>query len=687
MPTHDPGNIAAIRNLLNAGPCHVHFVGIGGVGMAGLASLLKSAGFQVTGCDLDAKGLTGWLRDRGINVHTGHSRDHITADVSFVVRTSAVSPASGEIAAAVARGLKVFLRGETLAAYLHGKTSVAVAGTHGKTTVTGFIAQVLRNCGADPSFCIGGEIEPLGGVAGAGAGKVIVVEADESDGTLALYEPDYAVVTNIEPDHLENFGSLNALEECFGRFVRRARRAVIYCADDPAAAALCGTLPNGISYGFSAKARIGVRDISGGKSDSSFTVTKDGADLGRVILPVPGKHNIANALACIAVAGELGIAFEDIGRALGGVVLPRRRFDRVVQREDICVVSDYAHHPSEIRALVKTTRDITNGRILAVFQPHRYSRTKALGKEFPASFEGVDELVLTPVYAASEKPLEGGTIWDLYSEFRAAASVPGDRSPARPAARVATSLEQAWGYLRTAAGPGDWLLVVGAGDVEKIATWAREEWQGAAGDKLVVVRGSADRLSGWAAWRELTGQLEATVFRYDEPLGRKTTMGTGGKADVWAEIGTRGDLGKLLRWTAAEHTPFHIVGAGSNVLISDLGVRGIVARLTGKEFRTIGGSNGSVTVGAGLMTVELLNWCEKRGCGGLEFLEGIPGAVGGALRMNAGAWGECIGNRVAWVRMLNESGEETIITDPKFGYRSGVVGGVVVEAALAVTQA
>lgn len=665
--------------MIRTGSGHVHLAGICGVGMAGLAVLLKSRGLKVSGCDLAVSSVAEWLKGRGIAVAAGHDPAHLAGGVRWIIRSSAVPRESAEIKAAARLGVPVLMRGETLAALLDGFESVAVAGTHGKTTTTGLITQILRACGRDPSFCIGGEIPSLGGVAGIGSGKALVVEADESDGTLSRYTPDYAVITNIEQDHVEHFGSMDALRRCFGKFVQSTRKAVIYCADDPGATALCEGWIKAISYGFADNAAIrGTRIIPGAES-SRFTVSSKGRRLGSVRLPLPGRHNVANALAAIAVALEMGLKFGPVQKALAKVGLPKRRFEKAVCTRDQLVISDYGHHPSEIRALLAAVKPLDRsrrhgrGRIRAVFQPHRYSRTLALGSQFPGAFSGADEVVLVPVYAASEHVISGGTISDLYTQWRAQQTGGGAHGTIPPAL-LAGSLEQAWQYLGATQRNGDTLLVVGAGDVEKIAGWAKAACAGKRNTLSLPRRA--------AGGRRLVGlRVEASSIRCDEAMAPKTTFKVGGCSDVWIEIGSVGDLQRVIRYSRGRNMQFRIIGAGSNILACDTGVRGISARLTGEEFKRIERDGLVVTAGACVPIVRLLGWLERNGLAGLEFLEGVPGTVGGAIRMNAGAWGHDVGEYVSWVRQVDADGEVRLLRHPEFAYRRGMVSGAVVEAA------
>ena len=459
--------VAEIRRILAGRPCGVHLVGVAGIGMAGLAVHLAARGFRVSGCDLSPNRVSDALGPSGVKVLPGHNASHITSDVEWLVKSTAVPDDSAEILAAKKQNLPVYPRGAVLPALLAGRTSVAVTGTHGKTTTSAMIAQVLADAGRKPGFCIGGEVAALGGVASPGDGKLLAVEADESDGTVILYEPDIAVITNIEYDHMEHFRDEDTLVGCFRTFAANAKRRIVYCADDPRAAAVCRDNPRGFSYGFDARADLRGANIEETAVSVGMTIFLKGRELGRIVLPVPGRHNAQNALAACAAAMELGLSFERARGGLAKFTHVRRRFEKVVDRDGRLVISDYAHHPTEIRALVQTALRLEKTNVIGVFQPHRYTRTLALGRDFPAAFEGLSELVLVPVYEASESPLAGGTSEDLFKHFQSFGRVPTRYSP---------SLEEAWRYLKSNVRRGDLLLVIGAGDVEKIAGWAHDEY-------------------------------------------------------------------------------------------------------------------------------------------------------------------------------------------------------------------
>ncbi|MFU8779528.1 MAG: UDP-N-acetylmuramate--L-alanine ligase [Kiritimatiellia bacterium] len=434
----------------------VHMSGIGGVGMAGLALLLQSRGVPVSGCDLQPGPLVEALRAKGISVDVGHVALQEGAAAGWVIRSAAVQTSRPDIQSALNRNVPVFRRGEVLPVLVAlASQSIIIAGTHGKTTTATLAAHLLSSL--DPSWCIGGVSEAFPLPGGGGSGP-LVVEADESDGTLALYAPSIAVVTNVDFDHMEHFASVEAFEACFSTFLGQARDGVIYCADDARASMLARASGRRVlGYGFGASAAI--RGFLG-KDGVLRIAYPDGVEI-RLRLPgrLPGVHNALNMLGALSICYEMGLPASVWGDLVGALRLPARRFELLAEHGGIQVISDYAHHPAEITVLVQMVRSLHNGRVLVVFQPHRYTRTAALRGMFPLAFTGIDFLVLTPVYAASEDPVPGGTTEDLLREFETCC-VPYDTV-------FACTLEDAAQNILERLAPGDMVLIIGAGDVEK----------------------------------------------------------------------------------------------------------------------------------------------------------------------------------------------------------------------------
>lgn len=446
----------------------IHLTGVAGVGMAGLASLLHWNGFDVSGCDLKENDLTGWLRDLGVKVYHGHSPEHIGRGFDAVIRSTAVSPDTPELECARRLSIPVLRRGIALAAVVNSQRSIAVSGTHGKTTTVAMMAQALRDSGVDAGFFLGAISDRLQGVAGEG-GDVFIAEGDESDGTLRWYEPSFAVLTNADVDHLEHYEGEKDLWSCFHQFAAQAREGVIYNGDDRRAREICDQIPNAIDFGFSDGCAVrgsGFRQSPGACRFDLYIGDKLET---RIDLPVSGLHNAYNALAVAGVARALGTEIDKLGKALQKYQSPRRRFEFVGKYKGADVYQDYSHHPTEIRSLLQSLACYNYRRILAVFQPHRYTRTLALGPQFPSAFDGVAHLVLVPVFAASEHPLKGGTSRDLYAHFREYGEIEVD---------LAGTLEEAWQHLDKEVTAEDVLLIIGAGDIEEMAKSTLKQFWG-----------------------------------------------------------------------------------------------------------------------------------------------------------------------------------------------------------------
>jgi UDP-N-acetylmuramate--alanine ligase len=434
---------------------NIHFVGIGGIGMSGIAEILRTQGLTVSGCDLKRSTATDLLGERGIAVAIGHDPAHLDG-VDLVVVTSAVRGENAEVDAARARGIRVMKRKELLGEIVNQKRGVGVAGTHGKTTTSAMIATILEEAGLDPTILVGGMLSNFGGNAKAGRGDVVVVEADEYDRTFHELHPEVAVVTNIEADHLEYYGSFEAIEEAFAVFCAGVRDggAVIGCADDPAVARLLASVRQRvIRYGLGEDAELTATNIQYEHRGSTFEVP----GVGFVKLFVPGEHNVRNALAAIAVARELGIAGHVVANALAKFLGVDRRFQILGDYAGALIVDDYAHHPTEVRATISAARKgYPERRIVALFQPHLYSRTRDFAREFGEALAGADVAMVAPIYAAREKPLEG-----ISSRMIAEA--------ARGVEFLDRSNGEIVNELRRRLQPNDIFITMGAGDVHEVA--------------------------------------------------------------------------------------------------------------------------------------------------------------------------------------------------------------------------
>jgi UDP-N-acetylmuramate--alanine ligase len=441
----------------------VHFVGIGGIGMSGIAELVANLGYEVSGSDLKRSELTDRLQELGVRIALGHDARNVGA-ADVVVVSSAVALDNPEVAAARGRHIPVIPRAEMLAELMRLRFGIAIAGAHGKTTTTSMIALMLERAGLDPTAVIGGRLSAFGSNARLGRGQYMVAEADESDRSFLKLSPAIAVITNIDREHLDAYGSFERLTDAFVDFAGRVPfyGAVIACADDPPVRALLPRFTRRtITYGFSEDAdvlgidpstdgwtsrcgvRFSVRGLPGGTGD------------GTIALAVPGRHALQNALAAIAVGLELGVPFPEIARALGEFRGAERRYQILGRAAGVTVVDDYGHHPTEIAAVLQAARAGRPGRLVAVFQPHRFSRTRDLRADFGPALALADVVVLTDIYPAGEAPIAGATLADL-----AAAVAPAVRE-----LHVVAALADLPSRVAAIARPGDLIVTLGAGSI------------------------------------------------------------------------------------------------------------------------------------------------------------------------------------------------------------------------------
>ncbi|BAM87965.1 UDP-N-acetylmuramate-L-alanine ligase [Bradyrhizobium oligotrophicum S58] len=394
----------------------IHFVGIGGIGMSGIAEVLCNLGYTVQGSDASDNANVARLREKGITVSVGHKAENV-AGADVVVVSTAIKRDNPELMAARAQRIPVVRRAEMLAELMRLKSCVAIAGTHGKTTTTSMVATLLDAGGLDPTVINGGIINAYGTNARLGAGEWMVVEADESDGTFLKLPADVAIVTNVDPEHLDHFKTFDAVQEAFRTFVENVPfyGFAVMCIDHPIVQALVGKIEDRriITYGTNPQADVRLVDLTPAGGGSLFKVVfrdrKTGAthEIADIMLPMPGRHNASNATAAIAVAHELGLSGEAIRKALAGFGGVKRRFTRTGEWNGVTVIDDYGHHPVEIAAVLKAARESTNGKIVAVVQPHRYTRLQSLFEEFCTCFNDADAVVVADVYAAGEAPIEG----------------------------------------------------------------------------------------------------------------------------------------------------------------------------------------------------------------------------------------------------------------------------------------
>jgi len=442
----------------------VHFVGVGGIGMCGLAELLHNQGYRVTGSDLRAGPTVARLQGLGIEVHLGHDASQL-GDADVVVYSSAVRANNPELALAEERKIPVIPRAEMLAEVMRLKEGIAVAGSHGKTTTTSLVAHVLGAAGLDPTAVIGGRVlapDATPSTTRLGSGDLLVAEADESDGSFLRLAPVIAVVTNIDPEHLDHYGSYEALEEAFVAFANRVPfwGLSVLCLDHPGVQAILPRMTRRTTtYGLAPQAELWGTDLTVDTTGTRFEVRRRGERLGGVHLRLPGRHNVQNALATLVVALELEVPFADAAAALGSFLGIERRFERKGEAAGVSVVDDYGHHPAEIRATLASAREMHRGRVVVAFQPHRYSRTRDLWDEFVAAFNDADVLRMTEIYAAGEDKIPGVEVDPLVDAIRAH----GHRD-AHYVADLDTLVEE----IVRVAEPGDLVLTLGAGNISSI---------------------------------------------------------------------------------------------------------------------------------------------------------------------------------------------------------------------------
>jgi len=440
-------------------PERVHFVGIGGAGMSGLAKILLELGYRVSGSDLQSTEVTRRLEAMGAVCYAGHAAENIDG-AGMLVLSTAIKNGNPELLAAREKNLPVIHRGELLAWLMGRQQGIAVAGAHGKTTTTSMLALVLEKNGLDPTIVIGGELNDIGGNAKLGRGRYLVAEADESDGSFLKLAPRAVIVTNVEDDHLDHYGTVDKIRACFRQFIERVppEGTVVACLDDPGVQqVLTGFNGPLITYGIAsgrADYTLGAVTLAG--PNASAEVFFHGRSLGRLELQVPGRHNLLNALAVVAMTGWLGLEFSPVAEALKEFHGAGRRFQMLGEVDGIKVVDDYAHHPSEIRATLAAARQMRPNRLITVFQPHRYTRTLLLRDKFAGAFSDADLLIVDEIYSAGEAPIEGVTAeliieavekhdgrWVLHFKDR----------------------REIIDYLAENARPGDLIITMGAGNI------------------------------------------------------------------------------------------------------------------------------------------------------------------------------------------------------------------------------
>ncbi|MCC6214106.1 MAG: UDP-N-acetylmuramate--L-alanine ligase [Polyangiaceae bacterium] len=440
---------------------HVHFVGVGGIGMSGLAEILRTLEFDVSGSDLREGETTRRLARLGVRIDVGHRAENVRG-VDVVVYSSAVASENPEVAEARRLGIPVIPRAEMLAELMRVKYGVAIAGSHGKTTTTSLVATVLRSAGFDPTVVVGGRMQALGSNARLGEGDLLVAEADESDGSFLRLTPTVAVVTNIDPEHLDHYGTHERLKDAFLRYVENVPfyGLSVLCLDHPHVQDLLPRVRRRhVTYGLSPQADYSARNVTFQGVEVGFMAYRRQEPLGRFQLRMPGLHNVQNCLAAIAVADELEVPLDTMKQAFATFDGVARRFSIVAVEDGVTLVDDYGHHPAEIEATLAAARRAFDQRVIVAFQPHRYTRTQLLFDEFTRAFNQADVVLLADVYAAGERAIEGATS----DRLAAAIAEHGHHAVAHLGDRAAL-VER----LAAEARPGDVVIALGAGDINRV---------------------------------------------------------------------------------------------------------------------------------------------------------------------------------------------------------------------------
>lgn len=613
----------------------VHLIGVAGSGMSGLGSLLLGLGHRVSGSDRVTSRETERLEKAGLAFSSPHSAEAVS-DADVVVYSSAIKPGNAAYDEAIRRGIPLLRRAEALSAIMQGKKGVVVAGTHGKTTTSSLAAHVLKVGAKSPSHYVGAEIPILGTNANWDEkGEYFVAEGDESDGTLVNFHSEHALLLNVEAEHLDFYDGIESIRAVFGQFCDQTAGKIFYCGEDAHARLVCKGRPNAVSYGWSDECDFSATNLSPRGAGTDFTVIFRGQEMGRVRLGIPGRHNVLNSLAVIAFATEVGVSFDRIDEALTSFRGAKRRFEMKRHSDRVTIVDDYGHHPTEIAATIQTARSQHAGRLICLFQPHRFSRTQLLRDEFGACFEGVDELWVTDVYAASEAPIpgiSGQTIVDAVVEHGEVGKVVSHPSLSTLHLAVGAKLE-----------PGDWVITLGAGNIHEV------------GSRLARDLATLDLLT------DSLGE-PAGIARLYEPMRRHTTMKVGGPAQFWVEPTTVAGLARVVKHCTDTGTPLRVIGRGSNLLVRDGGIPGVVAHSVKGDFGGIHVEGDTIAAGSGVKLKALAAAAQSAGLGDFEWMEGIPGNVGGSLRMNAGAMGWEAFDQVVRVTMIDAEGH--VFTKP-----------------------
>jgi UDP-N-acetylmuramate--L-alanine ligase/UDP-N-acetylenolpyruvoylglucosamine reductase len=603
----------------------IHLIGIAGSGMTPLADIFVDLGHEVTGSDL--KEAPDRLRDRGIRIAIGHRAENL-GSAEVVIASAAVPESNPEWAEAGKRGILRLRRSEVLAQLASLKKLVAVLGSHGKTTTATMLAHLWKEAGQNPCFYLGGYAPSLGASGAWKSGEWLVAEVDESEGAPAQLKPAAAILLNADHEHADRYANEEAVVEAYRKVLGQISGPLVVVAkEEKAAMEAAGKLAAKKTFGWEKSGADYVGAWKGEDKDGvCFSAKKGGEDLGTFRVAAPGKHNAGNALGALALAREAGLDVEKIRKGLAAFRRADRRFEVVLATPEMEVVDDYAHHPREVSATIDAAKARGRKRVVAIFQPHRHTRLSTFMDGFVEALSRADAVVVLPVYSAGETAVEGSGSAVLATRL-AEKKVPVELANTMPEAR--TILGKIWKE-------GDLFLVMGAGDSTHLAHRLALE-----APLFLEIR------------QLVAGQGDV---RWYEPMHKHTTIRIGGPAQVWFEPDSEESLAKVVRHCAGKKVSLTVIGRGSNLLVRDGGLPGVSVNLGKPGLSRIEAVNGKIRAGAGARLKQIVAAAKAAGIGGLEFMEGIPGALGGAMRMNAGAMDSWTFEVIEAVRVMDRNG-------------------------------
>ena len=635
-------NIAELTIVFTGPTRHIHLLGVAGSGMSGIAGLLLSLGHRVSGCDHTSSREVERLIGLGLHFHPQQTA-HSVQDAEFVIYSSAIKSGNPAYDEANRLCLPLIRRAEALSAIMGAKKGIVIAGMHGKTTTSSMAAHILRVGGLRPSHYVGAEIPILGTNAyWDEKGDNFVAEGDESDGTLVNYHPQHAIILNIEEEHLDFYRDMEHIESVFQKLLSQTSGMVIYNGDDLTTTRICKSHSSAMSYGAGEKCLFRYTVLTTGNFKTTFQVNRGDLSLGYFVLNIPGTHNVSNATAVIALAYELGVKTEKISEGLENFRGARRRFEVKYSNRGIRVVDDYGHHPTEVKATLSTARSEGAKRIIVMFQPHRYTRTAALKEAFGNALALADIVYVTDIYAASEKPIPGISGQTIVDAAQTIGMTDIFYCPQK---------DGLWKKIAPQLIPGDMVLSLGAGDIHEQA------------GRLINDLRTVDEIEA------LTGPNTVKLY---EPLSRHTTLRVGGPAQFWVEPTSEEAFSALIRYAHDKNLAFMVIGRGSNLLVQDGGIPGIVVHLSEGDFASLTVDGLTIHAGVGVKLKQIASAAKSANIGGFEWMEGIPGSVGGSLRMNAGAMNVDTFSQVVSFRYFDHFGQLNNVkpSDLDIRYRS-----------------